>query len=601
MREKGAIREVPQRSEQFVSNLFLVPKKDGSRRPVFNLKALNAFVTLHKFRLENLGTVRTLIQPRDFLIKIDLKDAYFSLPIHADDRKYLVFQWEEKLYEFKCLPFGLSSAPYIFTKALKPVMAHLRRQGLRVVIYLDDLLIMHQDYNALASLAQEIIELSTALGFSINFDKSSLTPSYLIEYLGVEIDSYSFLFRLPENKVKKLEMKCKELLKKPRVTVREASSLIGDCVWAVSSVPYAQAHYRHLQGQTLRSQSLSPGSFEGEVILNADARAELSWWVSDLPRNNGKTIEDSDPDLLIFSDASLTGWGAFCEGVEANGPWSILMSWSCEQQTTHFSRGLRVHLCLDNATAVAYINKAGGTRSLQLYHLAQQIIAYCESRSLTLSASHVAGKSYAIADTLSRALNDSSDWRLDPTAFKVIARRWDMDFDLFAKEWNRQLVRFASCTPQPRATATNAFSLNWASCKPYLFPPFALIAKCLTKVIREAEEVVLVAPLWPQQPWYPLLLQIACEEPLILLDYIFLLTSANGKPHPLLQAGSLRLAAWRLSGRPYASRGSRTEPSNCYNAGLGPSRSKHMTQPGDRGQTGAARQAPTLSRTTLRK
>lgn len=123
----------------------------------------------------------------------------------------------DKLYEFQCLPFGLSSTPYIFTKELKLVMAHLRRQGQRVVIYLDDLLIMHQNYSELRVLAQETIELLASLGFSINFEKSSLTPSHSIEYLGVEY---------------------------------------------------------------------------------------------------------SDLDLVILSDASLAGWGTYCEGVEANGPWT---------------------------------------------------------------------------------------------------------------------------------------------------------------------------------------------------------------------------------------------------------------------------------------
>ena len=109
------------------------------------------------------------------------------------------FKWQGKLHEFQCLAFGLSSAPWIFTKALKPVAAFFRRRGVRLIIYLDDILIMHQNRENLLTLAQEAIELFSGLGFLINWEKSHLSPSQVLEYLGTEIDSERFVFRLPVN------------------------------------------------------------------------------------------------------------------------------------------------------------------------------------------------------------------------------------------------------------------------------------------------------------------------------------------------------------------------------------------------------------------
>ena len=126
--EKGAITELPMKEARsgFYSNMFLVPKKDGKVRPVINLKKLNQFVATHHFKMEGIHTVKDLIQPNDWMTKIDLKDAYFAIPVSHTHQKFLRFTIRNRLYQFNCLPFGLSSAPWIFTKILKPVAAKLR-------------------------------------------------------------------------------------------------------------------------------------------------------------------------------------------------------------------------------------------------------------------------------------------------------------------------------------------------------------------------------------------------------------------------------------------------------------------------------------------
>jgi hypothetical protein len=120
---KGAIKEVDAVEDQFISNLFLVPKKDGSFRPVINLKKLNLFVEYHHFKQENLSFVLDIIQKNDYLTSIDLTDAYFSISINNEFKKFLHFSWKGTIYEFQFLCFGLASAPRVFTKVLKPSFA----------------------------------------------------------------------------------------------------------------------------------------------------------------------------------------------------------------------------------------------------------------------------------------------------------------------------------------------------------------------------------------------------------------------------------------------------------------------------------------------
>lgn len=94
----------------------------------------------------------------------------------------------------------------------------------------------------------------------------------------------------------------------------------------------------------------------------------------------------------------------------------------------------------------------------------------------------------------------------------------------------------------------NAFSLNWSRFRGYLFPPFNLILRCLAKERRDQANVVIICPVWPSQPWYPILLELSIDVPLWLLMSNNLLLSPTGNPHPLLETSSLTLAAWKLSG-----------------------------------------------------
>ena len=94
--------------------------------------------------MEIINTALHSIAPEDYLVSIDLKDAYFSIPILKPHRKLLRFKWSGQTYDFTCLPFGYSLAPRVFPTVLKPVLSHLRANGYRVFIFLDDNLLTVQ-------------------------------------------------------------------------------------------------------------------------------------------------------------------------------------------------------------------------------------------------------------------------------------------------------------------------------------------------------------------------------------------------------------------------------------------------------------------------
>ena len=133
MLAKRAVRKCVFDPTQFVSRLFLVPKKSGDMRPVINLKTINTFVVYQHFKMENINSLSDILRPNDFIATIDLKDAYFTVPIHSGYSKFLRFYWRGVLYEFIALPFGLSSAPRVFTKLMKPIVAFCRGKAIRIL------------------------------------------------------------------------------------------------------------------------------------------------------------------------------------------------------------------------------------------------------------------------------------------------------------------------------------------------------------------------------------------------------------------------------------------------------------------------------------
>ena len=173
--------------------MFAIPKKSGGWRPIINLKCLNAFVSYQHFKMEGLECVKYLLQHGDWMVKLDLQDAYFLVPISPEHYKFLRFFWKGNLYEYLCLAFGLCSAPRVFTKLLKPVVAYLRERGIRIIIYLDEMLILNTSRDGILADLKIIIVLLKSLGFIINFKKSIVVPQQVIEYLGMLINSLCLL------------------------------------------------------------------------------------------------------------------------------------------------------------------------------------------------------------------------------------------------------------------------------------------------------------------------------------------------------------------------------------------------------------------------
>lgn len=456
-----------------------------------------------------------------------------SVMMAEEHRKFLHFMWEGQTYQFQCLPFGLRSAPRVFTNILKPVMALLRRQGIRTIIFLDDMIIMAQSKEELLQQIEEIIQLWQLLGFIINWEKSQLNPVQKNQFLGFEVDSRNMTIYLPQEKLERVVQACSLARHQETMTVCDLSRLIRRMTATMQVVLPAPLCYRNLQ--RLKNQALKQSqSFEARVIMDQSAKDELGWWIDELRNWNGRAVLPQVPDMIVETDASRLGWGAACEGVCTGGLWSE------EERTQHinclelmggvfavrtFAKGrnnIHIRLRMDNKTAIKRHNTLGRTST---------------------------GVDNRVADKESRTIQSSAEWKLHERVFhQVIHLLGPCQVDLFATRLNCQLSQYVSWQPDPFAMATDAFQIPWKDFMGYAFPLFALIGRCLQKVRQEECSLLLIAPFWCTHTWYPALLELLIDDPLLLPARRDLLRDPFNRYHPLLLRKQLQLVAWKVSG-----------------------------------------------------
>ena len=365
---KGAIAPIPRSQERFISPVFLVPKSDESWRTVVNLKALNRFVSAPHFKMESIRTVKGLIRQGDWMAKLDLKDAYLTVPVH---QKFLQFRWNSQTWQFKVLPFGLNSSPHAFTKLLKPVVAVLRRLGARMILYLDDMLILAESKEDTRKYLATAMELLIALGFIINIKKSTFDPVQKIEFLGFRLNSLTMSIALPKDKLHAIQKAARRLKEQGRVSVRQVAHLLGMLVAAHPAILPAPLHYRSLEREKLMALSRN-SSYEQRLQINSQMFNDLTWWIEEAESHNGRPLQINTWDLSIESDASMTGWGAICQGRTTGGLWmprervyhinylELKAAFLALKSFVKESSKISILLRLDNITAIAFINKMGG-------------------------------------------------------------------------------------------------------------------------------------------------------------------------------------------------------------------------------------------------
>ena len=228
----------------FYSRLFLVPKPHQRWRPVIDLSRLNTFLHVEKFKMETSESIRTSLNPGEWVSSIDLSDAYLHIPIHPHSRKYLRFCHRSQVFQFTSLPFGLATAPQVFTMIVKEVKLMALSRGLRLHQYLDDWLIRPQSREEALVNTQAVVDLTQSLGWIINQEKSELNPTQVFSFMGYEYHLDSALVKPTQKRWLKLQDFILHLKSKHVLTARCLMSLIGLLASTEKMVPEGRLHMR---------------------------------------------------------------------------------------------------------------------------------------------------------------------------------------------------------------------------------------------------------------------------------------------------------------------------------------------------------------------
>lgn len=548
---------------QFVTNIFLRKKPDGSFRTILNLKHLNKFVEKIHFKMETLRSTLRLVYQNCYFCRIDLKDAYYSVPLGKSSRRFFRFVFEGQIYEFVSLPQGYTDSPRIFTKLTKPLLARLRANGFINSIYIDDLLLISRNEEVCNKNVQVTSWLLDKAGFTIHPNKSEIKPSQTVEFLGFIIDSKEFHVRPTAKRVTKVTDLCREVLEENQLSIQKLSQLIGSLVALEHGNMYAPIFYKRIEFFRNKHLKKSHGDYDTVIEISDEVKEDILWWMENIDKFPRK-IRMPEVSMIFKCDASQNGWGIYdVQRNETSGG-----NWSAEERELHINclELMAIKICLqtfaknkydqhikvfsDNTTAVRGLNKMGSIKE-QLNYIIREIWLWCKVRNIFITVAYIAGKKNVEADRASREFNENLEWSLNDALFEAIKNRFgNFTIDLFASRINYKVRNFISWRPDPLASYVNAFTVKWDFELCFCHPPYSLIASVLQKIEFDEAEVVLVFPLWHTQYWFPKLLNLLVDYP------VFVACKQDTLVHPIFPKQihplykKLNLSFGRLSGKP---------------------------------------------------
>lgn len=482
---------------------------------------------------------------------------FFHVPVHADHQELLGFKFQQKYYKWTVLPFGHCSSPYFFSKVLRPVIAYLRSKGLRVVVYVDDFIILGAKH-LIQRQTDFFLKTLQQLGWTVNYDKSSLEPSLIKTFIGYIIDNTGdkTVIKITQERIRKLKKDISRALRLGEVTARGLARIGGQCVSMCKCIFPAKLLLRNLYRQLAKRSSWSQ-----KITLDLYTRNDLEWFFSSVSQWNKLYVVSKQIDIQLVTDASGIGWGAWIPGKEAQGFWNTRLSMQSSNFRELFAvlmgvlsfkeqlRNKQVQILSDNVTTVAMINGMGGA-SVQLDSVARSIHLEAMEANIGLTAKYLSGAMNWQADFLSR-VKSTYEWRLHPNLFRMLDSVWGPHhIDRFASITSRQLPVYNSLFWDPKTSGVDALSqTDWGSMNNFVNPPFALIPRILSLIKQQQAVATLIAPKWISQPWYRELIDMLIDQPLRLPISHRTVIAIGPKQEPFKNKHWI-IYAWRISGRP---------------------------------------------------
>ena len=506
-----------------VNPLSVSVQANGKLRLILDLRYINLSLWKDKIKFEDWNHALAYFRKGDYLFNYDLKSGYHHIEIFPDHTKFLGFSWVfdgvVKYFTFQCLPFGLSTAPYIFTKCLRPLVKHWRSMGFFMVLYIDDgwcRTSSEAECNRVASIVKKDLIDS---GFVPNVEKSHWDATQLIDWLGITWNAREGSIHVKQRRIQDIQ-NCIDKFQKslPWTTPRKVAALAGKII---STIPVV-GHIAQLKTRFMYQDILQRVKWDKIFRVSDDSKMveEMFFWKNNIVQLNERFLFNySVPQLLVYSDASQTGCGAWT--VDFGNMMKFNKTWNGEEQMKSstwrelkgvslaikaFSPQLctkRVRVLSDNKGVIAIVSK--GSRVPELHNLSVSLFEFCKLHNISLDVQWIPRNQNEVADVLSREI-DFDDWGVSRTFFQYMSNMWGpYSVDRFADDTNTKLVRFNSKFWCVGAEAVDAFSCDWSGENNWVVAPICLLSQVISHVHVCKARATLVVPEWPSSPFWPLL------------------------------------------------------------------------------------------------
>ncbi|KAA6377890.1 MAG: putative Transposon Ty3-G Gag-Pol polyprotein, partial [Streblomastix strix] len=257
--------------------------------------------------------IKDLLQQGDYATSLDLHQAYHHIAVPIQIRPFLAFYFEKKSYQYKSMPFGVVVAPKIFAKTLKIAITEIHKQWkeIRIIVYSDDIFLLHQQGAVLQNVTRQIKRYLEALGWQIAEEKSTLKPTQIFQFLGWQWNSISqTLFMTSQRRrsiISKLKWYTKLALMKQYVKTRKLASILGETQFTEVQLRRGALHLKRIQ--QLVSQQAKMKGWNSWIRLSPTLIPEFSWWIAKTQDNLQLCFKTPKQWCMIGTDASEDGQG----------------------------------------------------------------------------------------------------------------------------------------------------------------------------------------------------------------------------------------------------------------------------------------------------
>ena len=488
-------------------------------------RGLNPWCKRRSIRLDDLGHVSNVLSQGDFMVCNDLDSGYWHLPVAESHQQYLgVHHVQEDgsvlYWVWTVLVLGLRDAAHVFTRAVAPMIVQLRKEGSKLLVYIDDVFLCAATRELALVQERRLYELFQKCGWVFKPEKRSGEPAQVCRFLGLNIDSVDMTFSIPSDKLVKIKDKLKAV-KRGRVKVRKVAQLVG----LLQSVRLATGPIVAIMTRSLYVEVARAATWSSIIAITGLARFEVRWWLENLESVSRFPIQGflstTPVSYEVASDASGVGHFAYLVGgsrvrlaaraftEEERGQsstWRELAAvrdtWTNTEVLRQF-KGCRVSHYTDSQAMASVLTK--GSRNTKLHPMVMEVALALRQYSIVMEAVWRSREDGMIqwADIGSRDFH-KDDISLDfDTMSEIYERFGDFDVDTFASASNTKGKRFFSRLLVPGSAGMDFFHQSLDPRESHFcFPPPSKLVAALRHFEGQEVEAVMVVPVWPNSSYY---------------------------------------------------------------------------------------------------